>query len=312
MATTKHTFVYKTAGTVPIHLDVYLPSTPPSKDNADSSKGLPLLIWFHGGGLLQGNRDKVAPHHINGVTKHGYALISADYRLSPQVGVGEVLDDVKDCLAWSATELPRKLAEAASSTTTTTAAPLLDTTRIAVSGSSAGGYLALLAGLYTTTGPGTPKVVLPIYPITNPRGAFFTTPQPHPLGHIDEAELAPFLDPKAPVQARTLWGDGPRGHFYFYMMQEANLARLLHIDEGDDTFIVAPQIRRRGVYLPTFVVHGDADRFVGVEQADEVVEALREVGAVVEYERPEGLDHMFDEKEDVELEGYYAFLKKHL
>lgn len=86
MATTKQTFVYKTAP-VPIQLDVYLPSTPPS-----DGQGLPLLIWFHGGGLLQGNRDSVAPHHLHGVTKHGYALISADYRLSPQVSVSEVLD----------------------------------------------------------------------------------------------------------------------------------------------------------------------------------------------------------------------------
>jgi len=86
MATTKQTFVYKTAP-VPIRLDVYLPSAPPS-----DGQGLPLLVWFHGGGLLQGNRDSVAPHHLNGVTKHGYALISADYRLCPQVSVGEVLD----------------------------------------------------------------------------------------------------------------------------------------------------------------------------------------------------------------------------
>lgn len=86
MATTKQTFVYKTAP-APIQLDVYLPSSPPS-----DAQGLPLLVWFHGGGLLQGNRDSLAPHHLNGVTKHGYALISADYRLCPQVNVGEVLD----------------------------------------------------------------------------------------------------------------------------------------------------------------------------------------------------------------------------
>ncbi|KAJ0114271.1 hypothetical protein J7T55_010660 [Diaporthe amygdali] len=298
MATTKQTFVYKTA-TVPIELDVYLPSTPPS-----DGKELPLLVWFHGGGLLQGNRDGVAPHHLNGVTKHGYALISADYRLSPQVSVKEVLDDVKDCLDWTATELPKKLADSGNST-------LLDTTRIAVSGSSAGGYLALLAGLYAT-GPGKPKVVLPIYPITNPLGTFFTTPQPHPAGHVDKATLEPYLDPKAPVQARTLWENDPRASFYFYMLQEANLAQLLHIEQGDDTFIIAPQIRKKGSFYPTFIVHGDADRFVGVEQSDEVVDVLREVGAVVEYERPKGLDHIFDLNEDVKLEGYYAFLKKHL
>lgn len=306
MATTKHTFTYKTSP-VPIQLDLYLPSTPPS-----DGKGLPLLVWFHGGGLLQGNRDTVAPHHLNGVTKHGYALISADYRLSPQVGVADVLEDVKDCLAWSATELPKQLAASGRGSNKTSS--LLDTTRIAVSGSSAGGYLALLAGLYAT-GPGRPKVVLPIYPITNPLGTFFTLPQPHPAagGHVEKADLEPFLDPDAPVQTRTGWEGDPRARFYFYMLQEANLARLLHIQEdGNDTFIVAPQIRKKGAYLPTFIVHGGADTFVGVEQSDEVVDALRDVGAVVEYERPKGIDHIFDLQEDVDLEGYYAFLKKHI
>lgn len=114
------------------------------------------------------------------------------------------------------------------------------------------------------------------------------------------------------MQTRTGWEGDPRAGFYVYMMQEANLAKLLRIGDGDDTFIVAPQVRRKGAYLPTFIVHGDADRFVGVEQSDEVVDALRDVGAVVEYERPEGLDHIFDLKEEVELEGYYAFFKKHI
>lgn len=215
--------------------------------------------------------------------------------------------DVKDCLAWSATELPRELAAAGKSN-----GIMLDTTRIAVSGSSAGGYLALLAGLYAT-GPAKPKVVLPIYPITDPLGTFFTNPQPRPDGqHIEKADLELYLDPKAPVQTRTAWEGDPRAKFYFYMLQEAILAKLLHIEEGDDTFIVAPQIRKRRGYPPTFIVHGDADRFVGVEQSDEVVDALHEVGAVVEYERRQGLDHIFDHQEDVELEGYYAFFKKHI
>lgn len=295
MSTTKQTFVYKTAR-VPIHLDVYLPTTPP-----DPTERLPLLIWFHGGGLLQSNRGEVAPHHIRGVTKHGYALISVDYRLCPQVGISEVLEDVKDSIHWSATELPKKLEDGDK---------LLDTTRIAVSGSSAGGYLALLAGLYTTETK--PKVVLPIYPITNPFGKFFTNPQPHPLGHLEKSTLEPYLDPNAPVQTSTNDSDGPRETFYFYMMQEAILAQLLHLKEGDDTFIIAPQLRKKGSYLPTFVVHGDADKFVGVEQADEVVEALKEIGAEVEYERLKGLDHLFDHAEDVDLDAYYAFLKKHV
>jgi acetyl esterase/lipase len=214
--------------------------------------------------------------------------------------------DAKDCFTWCATELPKKLAAAGNNN-----GSLLDTTRIAVSGSSAGGYLALLIGLYAT-GPVRPKIIMPIYPITDPLGTFFTTSQAHPAGHIDTAALEPYLDPKAPVQTRTASEGDPRAKFYFYMMQEAILAKLLGIKDGDDTFSVASQIRKRGGYLPTFIVHGDADRFVGVEQSDEVVEALRDIGAVVEYERPPGLDHIFDQKPDVKLNGYYTFFTNHV
>lgn len=297
MATKTQTFTYKTAS-VPIHLDVHYPTSPPSTP-------LPLLIWFHGGGLLQGHRAKVAPHHIRGVTKHGYVLVSADYRLCPQVGVAEVVEDVKDCLQWCATELPNQ-----------PGLPPLDPARIAVSGSSAGGYLALLAGLYCS-GSAAPKVVLPIYPITDPFGTFFTEPQTPPRGKVDKAVVAPFLDRDAAVQScnASADSDDPRNNMYGYMMQEAILADLLHLKPGDDTFVVAPQILKKGSesgFPPTFIVHGDADRFVGVEQADEAVDALKKIGAIVEYERLKGLDHLFDTEEQVELDGYYAFTKKHL
>lgn len=101
---------------------------------------------------------------------------------------------------------------------------------------------------------------------------------------------------------------------HFRTRTRTNIAprKLLHIEEGDDSFIVAPQIRKRNSYPPTFIVHGDADKFVGVEQSDEVVDALRDVGAIVEYERPLGLDHIFDQNPDVELKSYYAFLNKHI
>lgn len=300
MATKMQTFTYKTAG-VPILLDVHYPALP-------SPTPLPLLVWFHGGGLLQGHRAKVAPHHIRGVTKHGYALVSADYRLCPQVGVDEVVEDVKDCLYWCSTELSNQLAAVDNT-------PALDPNRIAVSGSSAGGYLALLAGLHCQNNPGAPRVVLPIYPITNPFGTFFTEPQTPPRGGVDRAVVARFLDQGAAVQSCNE-ADDPRNNMYVYMMQEAILAELLHLKPGDDDFIVSRQILKRDgrtpAFPPTFIVHGDADRYVGVEQADEVVDALKKVGAVVEYERLKGLDHLFDVEENVELVGYYDFLNTHL
>jgi acetyl esterase/lipase len=63
------TLTYKTVGALAIELELYLPPTP---------QNTPILLWFHGGGLLQGQRKSVAPHMLRGVEKYGYALVSAD------------------------------------------------------------------------------------------------------------------------------------------------------------------------------------------------------------------------------------------
>jgi hypothetical protein len=63
------TLTYKTVGALAIELELYLPPTP---------QNAPILLWFHGGGLLQGQRKSVAPHMLRGVEEYGYALVSAD------------------------------------------------------------------------------------------------------------------------------------------------------------------------------------------------------------------------------------------
>lgn len=288
------TLTYKTVGSLPIKLDLYLPSK--------STSNPPILLWFHGGGLLQGSRSDVAPHMLSAVSQYGLALVSADYRLAPQATIDEIVSDVQDCLTFIHDKLQQHMPSGVT----------LNTSRIAVSGSSAGGYLALLAGLYSKV---TPKVVLAIYPITNPYGKFFTTPQPIPdiipHRHVDESVVAPYINRNAEVVADND-AASTRNKLYFYMLQEAKLASLISVKPGDDTYIVADQLRKRGSYLPCFIVHGDADTFVGIEQADEVVEALKEIGADYKYERLEGIDHVFDKDETFQLEAMYAFMNKHL
>lgn len=285
------TFIYKTVDSVPVKLDFYAP--------ASGQKNPPILLWYHGGGLLQGVRESVAPHMLHGASKHGYALISADYRLAPQVGVAEILEDVKDCIKFIRNDLSKHVDSSS-----------IDTSRLAVSGSSAGGYLAFLAGLYVEP---KPQVILPIYPITDPYGSFFTNPQPHPDGKVDRETVAPFLNTNAEVMSENE-PESKRSKMYFWMMQEACLAELLHVKRGDNTFIIAEQIRKQGktALPPTYVVHGDADHYVGVEQADEAVDAMKSVGIDHEYERPKGLDHLFDKDEKVTLDEMYGFMMKHV
>ena len=111
--------------------------------------------------------------------------------------------------------------------------------------------------------------------------------------------------------------DSKRGKMYYWMLQTASLAELLSVTEADVEMRIARAVAARGVgqggkLPPVYVVHGDRDRAVGVEQADEVVEVIRDVGGTVEYERVEGVDHLFDKREEVELEGMYRFMMRYV
>jgi acetyl esterase/lipase len=251
--------------------------------------------------------------------KYGLAVISADYRFAPQVHVKDILDDVKDCIAFIRNDLPKQVGS-----------DKIDGSRLAVSGSSAGGYLALLAGLYADP---KPTVILPIYPITDPLGWFFITSQPPPFGRqvVSREELAPYLDPKGEVQVNNDPDNGMRKNMYVRMMADANLAKLYHTPTPEEAkpYRISRNIYERGL-PPTYVLHGDADAGVGVsfvptyswfgellilfkvEQADEVVGAALGCGIEVEYERVHGKDHSFDNGPDYENEKFYSFMLKHL
>lgn len=204
--------------------------------------------------LRQGHRSQLASYMRKGVQKYGFACISADYRLAPQVSVKDILQDVKDCIAFIRNDLSSHVDHGA-----------VDVSRIAVSGSSAGGYLALLAGLYVDP---KPNVILPIYPITDPLGTFFTNPQPPPMGrHVaSKEEMAPFLDPKAEAVANCTPNpeEDARMHMYVRMLRSANLAELLGVSEAEEA---APFRISRCVYEhrlpPAYFLHGDADGAVG-------------------------------------------------
>lgn len=236
------------------------------------------------------------------VQQRNIAVVSADYRFCPQIGVKDVLEDVKDCVAFIRNELAGELNLDA-----------VDTTRLAVSGSSAGGYLALLAGLYCDP---KPQVLAPIYPITDPLGEFFTTSQPPPMGRYrpSKEEMEPYLDTNAPVVANC----GPieqdtRMHMYSFMLGAANLAELYGVPTPKEA---APYRISRNVYErglpPAYFLHGDADSAVGVEQADEVVGAALGCGVDVVYERVHGKDHFLDTGADYENKAFFDFVVKYL
>ncbi|WP_422079374.1 alpha/beta hydrolase fold domain-containing protein [Ulvibacterium sp.] len=90
----------------------------------------PTLVWIHGGGWRYGNKETDAWFFIH-FLERGWNVVNVEYRK----GLGtapDAAEDVLTVLKW--------ISENAE-------AYKLDTDRIVVSGASAGGHLALLAGL---------------------------------------------------------------------------------------------------------------------------------------------------------------------
>ena len=157
---TAHTYATKpdliSGQPVQLRLDVYQPT-------GDARTSRPVLVWIHGGGFTGGNRSMVADLSID-YARLGYVTATISYRLDPgnqcsqvQAGwyTGEQLiveqarcergilaarDDAASAIAWLR----------ANAVTFG-----LDTTRVAVGGSSAGAITALHVGQTLNT-PGNP------------------------------------------------------------------------------------------------------------------------------------------------------------
>ncbi|MBP7703954.1 MAG: alpha/beta hydrolase [Caulobacter sp.] len=65
----------------------------------DGLKGAPVLVFVHGGGWARG--DKRATNALPGYAeRHGFLLVSVNYRLTPRVDAGGCAQDVAAAVAW--------------------------------------------------------------------------------------------------------------------------------------------------------------------------------------------------------------------
>lgn len=104
----------------------------------------PVLVYFHGGGYSSGgNRreGRALLHHLAG---RGWVCISATYRLRPEAGFADHLDDARAVLRWA-----HQHAEAHGG----------DPSTVVMAGSSAGAHLTALSALTQEAGnPQRPRV----------------------------------------------------------------------------------------------------------------------------------------------------------
>ncbi len=99
-------------------LDVYAPT---------GAKGLPVVVFYHGGGLEGG--EKFIPEPLK---RKGLVVVSPNYRLYPKAKCATYVEDAAEALAWTVRNVEKYGGDAS---------------KIIVCGHSAGGYLTLMLAL---------------------------------------------------------------------------------------------------------------------------------------------------------------------
>lgn len=94
-------------------LDLYLPD----------AERFPVLVYFHGGGLVNGDKAKAVFYEE--LQQRGIAVISANYRMYPEAAFPDFLTDAATVVAWAYANMGE----------------YGEVTDLFVGGSSAGGYI---------------------------------------------------------------------------------------------------------------------------------------------------------------------------
>jgi acetyl esterase/lipase len=105
-------------------LDIYWP--------AEGNGPFPVIVSVHGGAFMGGDKRDVQVTSMLEGLKHGYCVVGVNYRMSGEATFPALVHDVKAAIRWVRANAKTYL---------------FDPDRIAVWGGSAGGYLALMAGV---------------------------------------------------------------------------------------------------------------------------------------------------------------------
>ncbi len=291
----KQTHTYKKAGKLEIKADVY-------RENDDRKR--PVVVWIHGGALINGHREGISQRLKDAVLKSGYILVSIDYRLAPESPLPEIIADVEDALKWVHDKGPELFRA--------------DPDRVAVAGGSAGGYLTLTVGFRAKP---RPAALVSFWGYGELVGPWYSEPSPHPRHNkvkVSREEAYRQVGAEPVADARDRKGNG--GAFYLYCRQTGSWPKAVSgWDPHKEAEKFAPFMPLKNVtrdYPPTFLLHGEADTDVPYEQSLLMAAELKRHGVkhrLIGIPKGEhGLDGGDKQQIDAAYEAAFAFLREHL
>jgi acetyl esterase/lipase len=218
----------------------------------------PLIIWVHGGSWMEGGKDEDV--EALPLLWQGYAVASVEYRLSGQAVFPAQIHDVKAAVRFLRANAARFG---------------LDPERFGAWGESAGGHLVALLG--TTSVHGELEGDEGVTGVSSRVQAVFDWYGPTDLlqRSAQTPKGAPDAEASGSPDSRLLGGPASRNR------EKARQANPI-------TYVT------KGV-PPFFVVHGDADGVVPLGQSQLLVEALKRVGAQVQFTVVKGGVHGGDD-----------------
>ena len=290
MSILPQTYVYKTTSHCDIHLDVYH-----SSSNSDPS---PAIIWIHGGALIGGSRKRYIREMYLAL---GFTVVTIDYRLAPETKLPLIIEDVQDAFKWIR-EKGRDLFR-------------IDSSRLAVTGHSAGGYLTLMAGTFFPR----PKALVSFYGYGDIIGDWLSKPSSfycnQPAVLKEDAYRFYKGQPFADVRK-------DRGPFYLYCRQQGLWPKEIGgRDPVAEPSFFKPYCPIQNVskdYPPTLLLHGDKDTDVPYQQSVMMAKELMRVGVenklITIKEGGHGVEENKEDDPQVQSgwQAVFAFLNKHL
>ena len=267
MSIQKATSEYKVVNGCSIKADIFLPS----------NENPPVVLYFHGGALISGSRNYLPGWQADRLNQAGFAVVSFDYRLAPETKLAEIITDIQDAILWVKGE-GRKIYG-------------FDAERIAVMGSSAGGYLSLMTGTFEVK----PNAIVAFYGYGDILGDWYTRPSEYYCKNpiITKGEAESHVGGKEKSS-----GDNSRYSFYFYCRQQGIWPEVVSgyhpINDREKLLRYCPEYNIGSTYPPTFLLHGDQDNDVPYEQSQQMSIALDKQGIENKLITIKGAGHGFD------------------
>ena len=253
----------------PVKLDLHVP---------DGPGPFPAAILIHGGGFDEGSKSTNPRPLFEPLTNAGIAWFSIDYRMAPEFRFAQANEDVVSAIKWLKANAGTYH---------------VDTSKIALIGESAGGFLVNYAGTHET--PETRlRAVVDLY------------------GPVDYGKLAeerrdhPERFNMTSINRHAANG----GSIHFFGSEQLDAAGLAKLHAISPLFAV-----HKGM-PPFLAIHGTKDDQVTFAQSIAMCDAMHQVGAICELITIEGGGHGMSGWKAPEMQHWkpemIAWLKKTL